>query len=78
MLTNPQEPIVLEHIDRVATLPYWEAYQEWTEHLDECGKCARVMVDGSQEIKDLCLMGRLLANCVELEIGQQRDLSVLN
>lgn len=78
MLINPLEPIRIPPIDRVPSLPYWETYQEWMEHLNECGHCVTVMTVGTQEIKDLCLMGRLAATAVEWDIGQQRDLSALN
>lgn len=78
MLTDPVDPIAIPHIDRVKTLPYWETYQQWTDHLDECVHCATVMVEGSQEIPELCLMGRFAATAVEWDIDTQRQLSRFN
>lgn len=81
MLIDPVNPILIPPIQRVSSLPYWETYTEWTDHLSECAQCLAVMdtaAGGSEKIVDLCLVGRLLATAVQWDIDSQRQLSAFN
>lgn len=72
------EDIVWPVVTRLATLPYWSSYWQWTDHLAACTECAAVMVNGSQLISDLCPEGKVTAGASRWDIETQHDVAQLN
>lgn len=72
------EDIVWPVVNRLATLPYWSSYWQWTDHLTRCPGCTAVMAIGSQLIDDLCPEGRITASASRWDMDTQHDVAQLN
>lgn len=70
--------VVLPTVDRIPTMPYFPTYEMWCDHLDNCPECAKEMVEGDQEIQNLCWEGQGLQYAIDGQLSAQADLAALN
>jgi hypothetical protein len=68
----------LEKSVPLPTLPYAGSYQEWTDHLEWCARCAYTMCLGTGETPDLCIEGQAYQEAFRWDVAAQADASVWN